>query len=217
MPWQNLVSAILRAVIALVAFAVSLVATFAGGLAALLTFTVQSNLMLAVSFGWTAWTLLRDVRTPPEWLAGSSVFYISITGIIYNLVIDPGKGSIGEPIIFGLDNSQLAHGFSPVAAVVVWLVFAEHRRIPWKYAVWWLGYVVVYISVILAIIAWVPGFHVPYPFLDVSVLGWSGVFRNLGVYFAGFIALSVAMVFLDRKILPARTPISEFDAHDQDE
>lgn len=215
-PLQNWWSAIARGVIAIVALAVGLIAVFFVSPAALLTFTVQSNLLIGVSFGWTALALLRDQRTPPEWLAGSAVFYISITGLVYNGIINPGPSEQGVQIVFGLDSNNLAHGFVPTAAVLVWLVFAEHRRIPWQYIWKWLVYGVLYVLVVLALVAFVPAVDAPYDFIDADEHGWGTVAINLGWFFLAFTALSAALVAIDR-FLPARTVLSEFDRHDVDD
>ncbi len=212
MPWQNVVSVVLRIALAGIAVFTVGVSIYAGGPAALLAFTVQSNLMLAVSFAWTAWTLIRDTRTPPEWLAGSAVFYIVITGVVFNFVLSPGSFGDGQDLLFGLNNSQLAHAVVPIGALVVWVLFAEHRRIPWGYVVKWLVYVVAYIALLFGAIA--VGADAPYPFLDVDELGWGAALANVALYLAWFFALSAAVVGID-KALPARGPLSEFDRHDQ--
>ena len=209
----NYVSAALRIGIALVAAGVCVGALVAGGPVALLTFTWQSNAMVAGSFLWTSWALIRDRRTPPEWLAGSAVFYIAITGLVYNVVLHPRSFRVGDYILWGLTGSDFAHVVVPVAAVAVWLVFEEHRRIPWRYIGIWLIYLVVYLALIMTVILWVPRVSAPYPFLDVQAQGWAFVLGAIGQLLIAFAKLAAIMVAADHW-LPARSRISEHDRFD---
>lgn len=209
----NFVSAGLRILVVAVAVAVCTGGAMGGGWLALLTFTWQSNLMIAASFLWTAWALLADRRTPPEWLAGSAVYYIAITGLCYNFVLNPGSFRVGDYVFLGFTSSDIAHVLVPVAAFVIWLVFEEHRRIPWRYIGIWLIYLIVYLALIIGFIQLVPDVSAPYPFLDVERHGWLSVLKDVGALAVAFAALAAVMVAADR-FLPARTFLSEHDRFD---
>jgi hypothetical protein len=211
---SNVISGVLRSFIALVSFGVCVGGIAANGAVVMLAFTWQSNFMIAASFAWTAWALLRDRRTPPEWLAGSAVFYIVITGLVYNFVLNPGSFRVGNYVIAGLTGSDIAHVIVPVAAAVVWLVFEEHRRIPWRYIGLWLTYLVGYLVLIIGLIALVRGVRAPYPFLDVAVIGWAGVLGECLQLLLAFGSLAAIIVATDRW-LPPRTRISEHDRFDE--
>jgi hypothetical protein len=210
----NVVSAALRVLVATIALLTVVNLLWAGGPRELLTFTLQSNTMIAVSFLWTALTLVSRRRTPPEWLSGSSVFYLAITGIVYNFVLGPEIPGSSPTVVFGLSNSTLEHVVAPIAAMAIWIVFDEHRRIPWRFVWIWLLYLVGYLVVIFSALAMVDSLAAPYPFLDVDALGVGGVAWRLVGYMAGFAALSVAMIALDHT-LPERTALSEYDPLDQ--
>lgn len=210
----NIVSAALRIVVAVIALVTVFNLLNAGGPAQILTFTLQSNTMMAFSFLWTAFALLGGQRTPPEWLSGSSVFYLTITGIVYNFVLGPHGPSTSPPILFGLNNSDLEHMVTPIAALAIWIVFDEHRRVPWKYIVVWLYYVIGYFALILILVATIDALSAPYPFLSVELNGVGGVAWRLLVYIAGFCGLSAILVWLDHR-LPAHTRVSELDPYDQ--
>jgi len=210
---NNVVSAIVRVIVAAIALLTVYNLLSAGGPAQLLTFTLQSNTMVAVSFLWTAHHLVWGRRTPPEWLAGSAVFYLTITGIVYNFVL--GTGDAGSPnVLFGLSNSDLEHRVTPIAALVIWIVFAEHRRIPWKFVTIWLYYLIGYLVAVLVLVAAIPSLHAPYSFLDVEALGGGGVAWRIAVYLAGFLVLSATMIGFDH-LLPSHTPWGELDPLDQ--
>lgn len=204
----------LRVLIALVCLGVCVGGIVANGAVVMLAFTWQSNFMIAGSFLWTAWALLWDRRTPPEWLAGSAVFYIVITGLVYNFVLNPGSFRVGNYVIAGLTGSDIAHVIVPTAAAVVWLVFEEHRRVPWRYLGLWLTYLVAYLGLIIGLISLLPSVTAPYPFLDVSVIGWPGVLGECLQLLIAFGSLAAIMVATDRW-MPPRTKISEHDRFDE--
>jgi len=210
----NIVSAILRVIVAAIAIVTVVNLLHASGPKGLLTFTVQSNSMMAISFLWTAHTLVWRKHTPPEWLSGSSVFYLAITGIVYNVVLGPEIPGSSPAVILGLSNSTLEHVVTPIAAMAIWIVFDEHRRIPWKYVWIWLIYLVAYLVLVFSAIALIDSYSAPYPFLDIGIHGVGGVALRIAGYMSAFAVLSAAMIWLDHA-LPERTPLSEYDPHDQ--
>ena len=210
----NLVSGLVRFFIALITLIAAIGAFSIFGWQAILTFTVLSNALMVVSFVWTGITLLGGKRTPYEPFAGSAVFYLIITGLVFNLVLSPGSYGSEEAIIFGWSASDVTHVINPLLAFAVWIVFAEHRRIPWKFVYVWLYLLIGYLVVILAAIEFIPAIAAPYEFLDAGAIGWGGVIGRVSLYVAVFAALAAAMIALDRK-LPANTRVSEYDPYDQ--
>lgn len=210
----NIVSAVLRVVVAVIALITVVNLLHTSGPKGILTFTVQSNTMMAVSFLWTAYALIWRKHTPPEWLSGSSVFYLAITGIVYNFVLGPEIPGSSPVVLLGLSNSTLEHVITPIAAVTIWTIFDEHRRIPWKYVWIWLLYLIGYLVIVFSAIALIDSYTAPYSFLDVGIHGVDGVALRLVGYMSGFAVLSAAMIWLDHA-LPERTPMSEYDPHDQ--
>ncbi len=210
----NIVSACVRVLLALLGLYVTISLIVLGGFREVLTFTLESNLMMAVSFAWTAVTLIGRWRTPPEWLAGSAVFYITITGLVYFFVLKPDDfPHAGSFFGWFAVNNNIEHVVTPVGAALVWIVFAEHRRIAWKFVGWWLVYLVAYLTVILVLVEALPGQSAPYPFLDVALHGWGGVAWRILVYMAWFTAIAALMILMDHR-LPPRTRWSELDPRD---
>lgn len=209
----NYVSAGLRIVISVLALGVCVGALVSQGAVALLTFTWQSNFMVAASFLWTAWALVLDRRTPPEWLAGSAVFYIVITGLVFNFVLSPRSFRVGDTVVWGLTASDFAHVIVPTAAAFVWVVFAEHRRVPWRYIGIWLLYLVGYLALIMGLIQVLPGVSAPYFFLDIEAAGGAYVREHVLRLLVAFVSLSAVMVATDRWV-PPRTWMSEHDRFD---
>jgi hypothetical protein len=210
----NVVSACVRIVLALLGLYVVVSLIVLGGFRETLTFTLQSNLMMAVSFAWTAVTLLGHWRTPPEWLSGSAVFYIAITGLVYYFVLRPDDIPQASSILGWItNNNNIEHVVTPVGALLVWLVFEEHRRIPWRYVGWWLVYFVGYLILILMHVAFITDAKAPYPFLDTTLHGVGGVAWRVALYMGWFTAVAAVMIGLDH-VLPTRTACSEMDPRD---
>ena len=133
---------------------------------------------------------------------------------MYSLVLRPDDfPKAGSFLGWFANNNNIEHIITPVGAAVVWLVFAEHRRIAWKFVGWWLVYLVAYLTVILVLVEVLPNQTAPYPFLDVTLHGWGGVAWRVVVYMGWFTAIAAAMIFVDHW-LPARTGCSELDPRD---
>ncbi len=211
----NIVSAAVRILFALLGAYVVISLLVLGHARELATFTLQSNLLMAVSFGWTAVALLARKRTPPEWLAGNAVFLIAITGIVYYFVLRPDDfPRAGSLVGWFLNNNNIEHIVTPVGAFLVWFLLAEHRRVP------------VEVRRRLArlrrrvrrgrfstLAAVIPGQEAPYDFLKTSLYGVGGVAWRVVLFFAGFGALAAALIWLDH-LLPKRFPFGEYDTED---
>lgn len=210
----NVISACLRIVLALVGLYVVISLIVLGGFREVMTFTLESNLIMAVAFAWTAVTLIGRWRTLPEWLEGSAVFYIVITGLVYYFILRPPDfPRAGSFFGWFAINNNIEHIVTPVGAFLVWVLLAEHRRIGWKFVGWWLIYLVAYLILVLTLVAVLPGVSAPYPFLDVTLHGWGGVGWRIVTYMAWFAGIAALMIGLDH-LLPKRTSISELDPRD---
>lgn len=203
--------------------AVTLVATFGVALNvtenswgdSLVYFTVQSNILLAVVFAWSAWASFTDRGHLPGWLKGGATLFISITGLVFNFVladIPETPQADGAPSPAMELATWLLHTATPLLAVLDWLFFDEHRRFGLRHAAAWLAYPAAYFVFALArgAITDSPERY-PYPFIDLDALGAGGVTINVFIYAIAFYILGLVFVYVDR-ILPANThpqPISE--------
>jgi len=165
-------------------------------------FTIQSNVIMALVFLWAGWALLAGRKLPPAWIEGAAVLYLVITGVIYNFVLQDDR--VFPQILFGLTNSELHHVVTPIGAFAVWLLFAPHRGIKWRFTVIWLTYMVVYLAVFLTRGIVVDGAGFPYPFMDLELHGWRGLAENFALFFGAFAIMGAVIVAID-KVLPTRT------------
>ncbi|MFI7600916.1 Pr6Pr family membrane protein [Actinoplanes sp. NPDC049681] len=167
-------------------------------------FTIQSNVAYGV---FAAWTVFRDRPTPPA-LKGAVTLYVSITGLVYHLVLaNPASGFSMGPVHRNLAEAignQLLHTVVPLIAVADWLVFDERRRFRWRYAVYWLAFPLAYLA--FALLRGLVTHTYPYPFIDVGDLGYGGVALSTLFFAVAFWLLGLAFVAIDR--LPISVPYS---------
>jgi len=175
------------------------------------TFTLQSNIMLAAVLLWAAYALLRFREEPPALVKGGVTLYMIITAVVYALVITP---PVNPPaVLFGLPSSQLAHILLPILAVVDFVLFDRHRRFPWKNALIWLSYPLIYCTFIVIRGAIAPELGYPYKFLEVPNIGYAGLAKNVAMYTVGFWVLGLIVVAVDRA-LPRRMLWPRTEAED---
>lgn len=158
-------------------------------------FTVQSNIFVGIATGMLAF---RPDRDGALWrvLRIGSMFGITVTLIIYHVILSPLAAFTG---IASVSNIGL-HYVVPILAIVGFVLFGPHPRVTGKAlllaGIWPLAYIV--LTVVQGAIT---GFY-PYPFVNVSKLGFGTVALNgLGVV---ALLLAVGAVYWVIDLLIAR-------------
>lgn len=159
-------------------------------------FTIQSNLLVLAAAATLAADPARDGRL---WrvLRLDGLLGITITGIVYATVL-AGQVAL-EGVGVWLDAAF--HYFCPTWTMVGWLLFGPRPRITWHTVGWafaWPAAWVAYTLVRGGITGWYP-----YPFLDVTDLGYPAALRNVGFVLALALAIAALLRYLDRR-LPTR-------------
>lgn len=151
-------------------------------------FTIQANILVAVVFAVAAVIQLRQ-PAEPRWLdrlRGAATVYISITGVVYALLLS--NIDVNTPLPWA---NVVLHYVVPIVTVVDWLLDLPERTIPFRSALVWLAYPLAYLvySLIRGPIAdWYP-----YPFLDPGPHGY-GYVAVMSVCVAIAAAVFVALV-----------------------
>lgn len=162
--------------------------TPAGTLANVLSyFTILTNGLLALTMSRIALG-----RLPSAWLLGAVTVYIAVVGLTYSAVLR----SLWSPTGWQKVADVALHDLTPPLALMFWLAFAPKGRLRFGDVGLWLGYPLAYLAWSLgrgAMVGWYP-----YPFIDVGRLGYAAVALNAAVMTAGFLALGLALVGLDR-------------------
>lgn len=195
---------LLVAVLALGGFGIELVVALTGGAGLAPThaerivrlfsyFTIQSNLLI----GGVSLALALDPRRDGPLfrvLRLDALLCITVTGIVYNTVL---RGLV-ELTGAGMVSNVMLHVLAPVFAVVAWLLVGPRPRVSAR-TVWWsVVYPIawlVYTFVRGAVTGWYP-----YPFLDVTELGYAGAVTSSAIVAVVFLVLAWGVRWADGRL-----------------
>lgn len=159
-------------------------------------FTIQSNLLV----GLTAAVLALSMASPPRWLSAvrlAALLDIAVTGIVFRLALADlhdleGRAAAADFVL---------HALVPIVAVVGWVIYGPRGRISKSTIAWATVVPVAWLAGTLvrgAVIDWYP-----YPFVDVTDLGYLPVVVNVVLITALFVGLAFGARWLDSR-LPTR-------------
>jgi len=157
-------------------------------------FTILTNLIVVVC---CTFILLKPVSnigkffSRPDTQTAIAV-YIAVVGIVYNTVLR----FLWAPQGLQLIVDELLHSVIPLLFIILWFLFARKTVLKWKNIFPWLLYPLVYIILIL-IRGVFSGFY-PYPFINVTELGYNKVLVNCAGLLLGFLFLSLLFVAIGK-------------------
>ncbi len=157
-------------------------------------FTIQSNLLAVVAL-FLLVLVPRERRTPlVDGFRSGVVLYMAITGVVFALLLSGLQEELQTTIPW---VDFVVHKLMPVVLVADWLVDPPRHRLPrWTVLAWlsyplaWFGYTLVRGEVV----DWYP-----YPFVDVSRIGYDGVLGRSLVLAIGFAAAGAALLWLGNR------------------
>lgn len=160
-------------------------------------FTVQSNILVFAS-------VLALTRDPDHdgrgWrvLRLTALLGITVTGLVYVVVLGPTL----HPTGLGWWTNAGLHYAAPVLTLAGWLVFGPRPRVSGHTVGWaliwplgWIGYALA----LGAVTDWYP-----YPFLDVTQIGYAAALRNVA-----FVAVLAVVLLLLARLVDRRLPATE--------
>lgn len=131
-------------------------------------FTIQSNFIVGIYFGILSFSRLKDNKTFDK-LLGGVMIYITITFLVYMIILDP----IYDPQGLNLIGSIISHYITPILVII----FVGYYRNDYLYELndikKWIIYPLVYL-LFLFIYGLFTGDYI-YPFFQVSKIGIIGV------------------------------------------
>ncbi|MEJ0092485.1 MAG: Pr6Pr family membrane protein [Methylocella sp.] len=156
-------------------------------------FSIQTNLLVALVLTLAcarpqAETLLLRPR-----VQSALVVYIIVVGVVFELLLR-GPKSRGMQFV----SDGVLHDAIPILYVLYWLVFTSKGRLTWGDPALWLLYPLLFFVYTIARGA-VFGIY-PYSFIDVTKLGYPGVFINALVFLGVFFALGLVLTAIDRAL-----------------
>ena len=157
-------------------------------------FTILTNLIVALVNTASA---LAPESAAGRFASGANVraavlLYIGTVGIVYHLLLS----GLWAPQGWQLTADQLLHTAMPLMVMAGWLLFDEKGGLSFKALPAYLIFPVGYTLYALARGA-ADGFY-PYPFMDVSQIGYTGAFWNIAVLTASFVIGSGLVILIGK-------------------
>ncbi|MGW6210773.1 Pr6Pr family membrane protein [Streptomyces sp. NBC_00198] len=206
-PTRRPFTAVFRILVALAAAAgVAIDVKLGSPVRVLSYFTIQTNLLVALVFAASARRAWSARRPLPGVLTGGTLIYISITGLVYHLLLanesSPFSMTGGGDTLSGWHAvaNHLLHTVTPIAVVLDWLLLTRPAPLAFRNAVTWLLYPLAYLVFSLARGAAIPPgnpVRYLYPFVDVERHGYAGVLGNTAILGVAFYALALLIVAVD--------------------
>lgn len=162
-------------------------------------FTVQSNILVAVTSGLLAVDLHRE-STLFRVLRLDAVLCITVTGVVFHLAL----ASLQELTGWDLVADTILHTLSPILAVAGWLLLGPRGAISPRIVrlsivapVAWLAYALVRGAVVQDRHG---NDYYAYPFMNAEVHGYAVALLRCGLVAGLFLALSLGALALDRRL-----------------
>lgn len=152
-------------------------------------FTVLTNLLVALAFGWVA----IGGRPHPRRLAGV-MLAILLVGIVYGLLLRGLLTLSGGALL----ADTLLHKVTPVLVPLWWIAFAVRGQLRWRDPWGWTLFPALYLP--YALLRGMAEGRYAYPFIDVAKIGIGTVLVNAVLIAMGFIAAGHALVWIDRRM-----------------
>ncbi|XXD77536.1 Pr6Pr family membrane protein [Pseudomonas sp. D2-30] len=170
-------------------------ASLLGGLVNFFSFfTVLTNTLAAVVLTWEVTRRESAVRRwflRPAVRSGIAVS-IALVGLAYNVLLR----HLWQPEGWQFIADELLHDIMPVLFIIYWGLWVPKGTLRLGHVGLWMIYPLVYFAYILLRGDLLAAY--PYPFIDVTSLGYPQVFINAGGVLAGFVGIALGVVGLDR-------------------
>jgi hypothetical protein len=157
-------------------------------------FTIESNILGATVFGVTgAWYLRGKNTNSILLLRGAASLYMTVTGIVYVLLLAGLEQSLQTPIPW---VNFVLHYLFPIIAFADWFIDRPARIVSFKESLWWLIFPITYLIYSLVrgpIVGWYP-----YPFLNPANGGYGAVAATVLAISIGAILLCLTFALLSR-------------------
>lgn len=161
-------------------------------------FTILTNLLVACWFSVLVW------QKPVKWLSffqslstqTACTVYILVVGIVYNLVLR----FTWQPRGWQKIVDETLHSLVPMLVLIYWLFFVPKSTIKWSISFRWMIYPLGYTSYTL--VHGALSNYYPYPFIDVTKIGYPKVIVNGVFTLLFFYLLSLLLIYLSNLAVP---------------
>lgn len=159
-------------------------------------FTILSNLLVAI--GLTCTSIFQSNKLGSFFslttVQSAIALYILIVGLVYNLVL---RG-IWEPKGWQLIVDNLLHVIVPLLYTLYWFLFIPKGKLNWKNGMTWTIFPFLYL--IYTLIRGHFTHWYPYPFMDVTQLGYAKVALNISFMIVAFFLVGLLLITINRSL-----------------
>ena len=170
-------------------------ASLVGGLVSYFSyFTILTNTLAAIVLTYAADTRPSSGRAffLQPWVASGIAVSIIVVGAAYSLLLR----QLWQPEGLQWLANEVLHDVMPVLYALYWWFYVPKGVLRWSHVGLWILYPLVYFAYIL-LRGHLLGVY-PYPFVDVEKLGYAQTFINASGILAGFVAVALLVVAVDR-------------------
>ena len=170
-------------------------ASLVGGLMSYFSyFTIITNTLAAIVLTYAADTRPSRCRAffLQPWVASGIAVSIIVVGAAYSLLLR----QLWQPEGLQWLANEVLHDVMPVLYALYWWFYVPKGVLRWSHVGLWMLYPLVYFAYIL-LRGHLLGVY-PYPFVDVEKLGYAQTFINASGILAGFVAVALLVVAVDR-------------------
>ena len=180
-----------------------------------LYYTILSNLVCFIYFLILTIRLgkgFRAFKEAPSYgssLKGAFTLMITITFLIYHFVLAPTLFTMATDYVVYSVKDIIVHYYVPIMVILDWLLFDKKNSYKWYDPLCWL--IIPFSYFIFTVIRaqfggpiTPSGSYYPCFFIDVNLLGWSGVLINVFLITIGFTILGYVFYLVDKIPLIAK-------------
>lgn len=156
-------------------------------------FTILTNILVTIYFSTICFSRNKSVSLINA--AGMLTFltiYITVVGLVYQVALR----HLWHPQGMQRLVDELLHSVIPILVILFWYLYEAKNNLKFSQTIKWLSYPLIYFIYIL-LRGNQSGFY-PYPFVDVSVLGFATVIQNALFLLLFFLGLSLAFILIGK-------------------
>lgn len=153
-------------------------------------FTITTNLLVALYFTNLVWP--EDTAWRNRLRSGNSATAITTCILIVGLVYQTILKELWQPTGLQLVTDQLLHGVIPLFMLGYWIVTIKYQNLQFRSVYTWLLYPIGYLLFALCR-GYLSDFY-PYPFLNITNIGFAQTATNIGFIALGTIVMLTLLI-----------------------
>ena len=147
-------------------------------------FTILSNLLAMGVLLEGGRRMLTGTPPIPDIIRGAAVVYMTVTYIVFAVLLRGLEEELQTHLAW---VDSVFHRVAPIVLMLGWVVDPPKERIPFRRALWWLAFPLIW--VVFTMIRGAIDGRYPYPFLDPANGGY-------GIVFVYIVAITLLFVFV---------------------